>query len=136
MTEIVLTLIPTLINVSDFALRNDKKKPLRNVNIRDKQYARKCLSLVGNEAHTATLLLCPSAPTPACLKRHLEISVSPQFVVLNAATIITTPPSEHSLPASIITELSSQRDTVLLMSKFKLHRNPHSNQQNDEDNQV
>jgi len=53
MTEVVLTLIPTLINVSDFVLRNDKQKTLRNVNIRGQQYARKSLFLVGNEAHTA-----------------------------------------------------------------------------------
>ena len=136
MTKVLLTLIPTLLNISDLALRNDRQKTLRNVNIRGKQYARKSSFLFGNEGHTAGLALCPSAPTQACPKPHLQISVSPQFVVLNATTIITAPPSEHSLPASIITELSSQRETVLLMSKFKLHRNPHSNQQSDEDNQV
>ena len=77
MTKIVLTLILTLINVSDFVLRNDKQKTPRNVNIRGKQYARKSLFLFGNEAQTASLVLCPPAPAQVRLQPHLEISVSP-----------------------------------------------------------
>jgi len=57
--------------------KRQKKNNLRNVNNRGKQHARKSLFLFGNEAHTASLVLCPSAPTPACLKPHLDISVSP-----------------------------------------------------------
>jgi predicted pyridoxine 5'-phosphate oxidase superfamily flavin-nucleotide-binding protein len=77
MTKVVLPVIPTLLNISDFALRNDKQNTLRNVNIRGKQYARKSSFLFGNEAHTASLALCPSAPKQARLKSHLKISVSP-----------------------------------------------------------